>query len=100
MSSQAHAQLVSNLFESLVDFRGAFPGPLDIFILRGEKKFRGAEALGDSLTSGRAPTAAQGPLASRDCPSVDTMVTRRQTVTVCISWSLRATPEQISLDRR
>ena len=64
------AQLVSNLFESLVDFRGAFPGPLDIFAFRGEKKFRGAESLGDSLTSGRAPTAAQGPLASRDCSSV------------------------------
>ena len=64
------AQLTPNLFESLVDFRGAFPGPLDIFILRGEKKFRGAESLGDSLTSGRSPTAAQGPLASRDCSSV------------------------------
>ena len=63
-------QLVSNLFECLVDVRGASPGPLDIFILRGEKKFRGAESLGDSLTSGRAPTAAQGPLASRDCSSV------------------------------
>ena len=67
---RANVQLVSNLFESLVDFRGAFPGPLDIFILRGEKKFRGAESFGDSLTSGRAPTAAQGPLASRDCSSV------------------------------
>ena len=67
---RANVQLVSNLPESPVDFRGAFPGPLDIFILRGEKKFRGAESLGDSLTSGRAPTAAQGPLASRDCSSV------------------------------
>ena len=67
---RANVQLVSNLLESLVDFRGAFPGPLDIFTLRGEKKFRGADALGDSLTSGRAPTAAQGPLASRDCSSV------------------------------
>ena len=67
---RANVQLVSNLLESPVDFRGAFPGPLDIFTLRGEKKFRGAEALGDSLTSGRAPTAAQGPLASRDCSSV------------------------------
>ena len=64
------AQLVSNLLECLVDARGASPGPLDIFTLRGEKKFRGAEALGDSLTSGRAPTAAQGPPASRDCSSV------------------------------
>ena len=34
---RANVQLVSNLFESLVDFRGAFPGPLDIFIFRGEK---------------------------------------------------------------
>ena len=50
--------------ESLPDFRGAFPGPLDIFILRGEKKFRGAESLGDSLTSGRAPTAAHAGSAS------------------------------------
>ena len=61
---------MSNLFESLVDFRGAFPGPLHIFTLRGEQKLRGAESLGDSLPSGRAPTAAQGPLASRDCSSV------------------------------
>ena len=67
---RANVQLVSNLLECLVDARGASPGPLDIFILRGEKKFRGAESLGDSLTSGRAPTAAQGPLASRDCSSV------------------------------
>ena len=57
---RANVQLMSNLLESPVDFRGACPGPLDIFILRGEKKFRGADALGDSLTSGRAPTAPQG----------------------------------------
>ena len=57
---RANVQLVSNLLECPVDVRGAFPGPLDIFTLRGEKKFRGADALGDNLTSGRAPTAPQG----------------------------------------
>ena len=40
--------------------RGGGVWPLIIFTLRGEKKFRGADALGDSLTSGRAPTAPQG----------------------------------------
>ena len=65
-----NTQSALDLLECLVDVRGASPGPLDIFIFRGEKKFRGAESLGDSLTSGRAPTAAQGPLASRDCSSV------------------------------
>ena len=46
-----NADWVLNLFESLVDFRGhgASQGP---------------------LASGRAPTAAQGPPASRDCSSV------------------------------
>ena len=67
---RANVQLVSNLLECPVDARGASPGPLDIFILRGDKKVRGAEAFGDSLTFGRVPTAAQGPLASRDCSSV------------------------------
>ena len=61
---------MSNLFECLVDVRGASPGPLDIFVLRGEKKFRGAESFGDNLTSGRSPTAAQGPPASCDCSCV------------------------------
>ena len=34
---RANVQLVSNWCESLLDIRGAFPGPLDIFILRGKK---------------------------------------------------------------
>ena len=39
------AQLVSNRCECLVDVRGAFPGPLDIFILRGKKSLEAPSLL-------------------------------------------------------
>ena len=32
--------------------------------------------------------------------NMDTMVPRRQTITVCISWSLKAAPEQIIIIRQ